>query len=111
MLAETINLIGFIFELTYPSFIENAHDTASYFFLTYGPLTFLEISAIKYWQKFIRKRMVVMDEAFINVSLTLINIMLSLLWSLVKVTLGDKALQFMFWDSHLKIQIAGGNPQ
>ena len=111
IVAETINVIGFVFEIRYPSFIENAYDTGNYFFLIFGILTFLEISAIKYWLKFIRKRMVVMDEAFINVSLTLINIMLSILWALVKVILGDKALQFLLWHSHLKIQIAGENPQ
>ena len=107
MFSETINVIGFVFEIRYPSFIENAHDTESFFFLTFGILTLLEISAIKYWLKFIRKRMVAMDEAFINVSLTLINIMLSFLWSLVKVILGDKALQFLLWHSHVKIQVAG----
>ena len=111
MLAETINVIGFVFEIRYPCFIEYAHDTASFFFMTYAILTLFEISAIKYWQKFIRKRMVVMDEAFINVSLTLINIMLSFLWALVKVILGDKSLQYMLWDSHLKIQVAGQNPE
>ena len=111
ILAETIHVIGFVFEIRYPSFIEYAHDTEMYFFATYGTLTLLEISAIKYWVKFLRKRMVVMDEAFINVSLTLINIMLSFLWSLVKVILGDKVLQFMLWDSHLKIQVAGQIPQ
>ena len=111
ILTETINVIGFIFEIRYPNFIENAHDTASFFFMTYAILTLFEISAIKYWLKFIRKRMVVMNEAFINVSLTLINIMLSFLWALVKVILGDKSLQYMLWDSHLKIQVAGQNPQ
>ena len=111
MFAETINVIGFVFEIRYPSVIEYAYYTACYFFLIYGTLTLVEISAIKYWLKFIRKKMVVMDEAFINVSLTLINTMLSFLWSLVKVTLGDKSLQFMLWQSHLKIQIAGDNSQ
>ena len=111
MFGETIKVIGFVFEIRYPSVIENANDTESFFFVTYGILTLLEISAIKYWLKFIRKRMVVMDEAFINLSLTLINIMLSFLWAMVKVILGQKSLQFMLWDSHLKIQALGENPQ
>ena len=111
MLAETINVIGFVFEIRYPTFVEDAYDTGNFFFLTFGILTFLEIFAIKYWLKFMRKRMVVMDEAFINVSLTLINIMLSFLWALVKVILGDKSLQYLLWDSHFKIQVAGQNPQ
>ena len=44
---------------------------------------------IKFWLKFIQKRLVVMKEDFIVISLTLHNVMMSSLYAIVKVILGD----------------------
>ena len=44
---------------------------------------------IKFWLKFIRQRVVVMKEDFIVICLTVQNLMMSSLYSIVKVILGD----------------------
>ena len=44
---------------------------------------------IKFWLKFIRKRLVIMKEDFIVVCLTLQNLLMSSVYSTVKVILGD----------------------
>ena len=44
----------------------------------------------------VRKKMVVMDESFICVALTSINIMLSSLWSMTKVFLGNSTVSHPF---------------
>ena len=101
-LFETINTIEILFETPLPQVIENIYTWESCFMLSYFALTFFEIWAIKFWLKFIRKRMVVMNESFIVFSLTSINTMLSTLWSIAKVMLGDLIGSFPLYQSLIK---------
>ena len=53
-------------------------------------LSLIEICLIKYWLKYLRKRLVSMDETFIVWSLNLINIMISISLSSAKIMLDEE---------------------
>ena len=52
-------------------------------------LSLIEMCLIKYWLKYLRKRLISMDEQFIVRSLSMINLMISISCSCAKVMLGD----------------------
>lgn len=54
--------------------------------------TLIEMFLFKFWLKFIRKRLVVMDDAFISFVLTMENITMSVLFAWAKVILSDEGL-------------------
>ena len=86
---ESINTIEILFEISLPRIIQDFYTWETNFMLTYFALTLLEIWTIKFWLKFIRKRMIVMNECFMVFSLTFINIMISTLWALGKLIMED----------------------
>ena len=86
---ESINTIEILFEISLPRIIQEFYTWETNFMLTYFALTLLEIWTIKFWLKFIRKRMIVMNESFMVFSLTFINIMISTLWALGKLIMED----------------------
>ena len=58
-------------------------------FNLFSIFTILEIVTIKYWLKFIRKKVVAMDDEIIVFVLTLQNLVMSSLYALVKIVIGD----------------------
>ena len=58
-------------------------------FNLFSIFTILEIVTIKYWLKFIRKKVVAMNDEIIVFVLTLQNLMMSSLYALVKIVIGD----------------------
>ena len=52
-------------------------------------LSLIEICLIKYWLKYLRKRLISMDEQFIVRTLSMINVMISVSCSCAKIMLGD----------------------
>ena len=52
-------------------------------------LSLIEICLIKYWLKYLRKRLISMDEHFIVRCLSMINVMISISCSCAKIVLGD----------------------
>lgn len=53
-------------------------------------LSLIEICLVKYWLKYVRKRLICMDENFFVTSLTIINIMVSISFSFAKIMLGER---------------------
>ena len=96
ILLETLNTIEVLFEVEYPLIIKYAYDFNIIFNTILSFLTWIETWMIKFWLKFVRKKMVVMDESFICVALTSINIMLCSLWSMTKVFLGNSTISHPF---------------
>ena len=86
---ETINTIEIIFEISLPKIIQDLYTAETFFMESFFCLTLLEIWAIKFWIKFIRKRMVVMNEEFIVNCLTFVNLVISALWGIGKVFTDD----------------------
>ena len=86
---ESINTIEILFEISLPRIIQDLYTWETNFMLTFFALTLLEIWTIKFWLKFIRKRMIVMNESFMIFSLTFINIIISTLWALGKLIMED----------------------
>lgn len=86
---ETINTIEIIFEISLPKILQDLYTGESIFMTSFLSLTLLQIWAIKFWLKFIRKRMVVMNEAFIVRSLTVINSVISILYGVGKGFIDD----------------------
>ena len=85
----TIQAFEIIFDLEYPKFV---HDLNA--FLQIQPnnfviFTMLEILTIKYWFKFIQKRVLAINDEFLTVYLTFQNMFISSLFALVKVIIGD----------------------
>ena len=50
----------------------------------------IEILLFKFWLRFIKKKLVVMDDAFITTVLTMENVTMSILFALAKVMLSDE---------------------
>ena len=86
---ETINTIEIIFEVSLPKIIQDLYTEETFFMESFFCLTLLEIWAIKFWMKFIHKRMVVMNEDFIVNCLTFVNLVISALWGIGKVFTTD----------------------
>ena len=86
---ETINTAEIISETSLPKIIQDLYKGETFFMESFFCLTLLEIWAIKFWLKFIRKRMIVMNETFIVNCLTAINLVLSGLWGIGKVFTDD----------------------
>ena len=75
--------------MSLPKTIQDLYTGETFFMESFFCLTLLEIWAIKFWIKFIRKRMVVMNETLIVNSLTVINLVISALWGIGKVFTDD----------------------
>ena len=75
-----------VFEITKPCSLKNMKDI---FIMCNFLLTILEITAMKYWLRFIRKRLISMDDNFLYMSLTIQNIVLSTVFSVSKFVIGD----------------------
>ena len=70
-------------------FFKDLRAFCMYQYHFYALLTIFELGFIKFWLKHIRKRLIVMDEAFIVTCITLQNVMMSVLYALTKITIGD----------------------
>lgn len=88
-LCETVRAIEIVFDLDYPKVMTDFHAFLQFQILLFSIFTLMEILMIKFWLKFIRQRVVVMKEDFIVICLTVQNLMMSSLYSIVKVILGD----------------------
>ena len=83
------------------------HAFLQFQILFFSIFTLMEIVIIKFWLKFIRQRVVVMKEDFIVICLTLQNLMMSSLYSIVKVIMGDGDRS---WGISLRVE-QNGNPK
>ena len=88
-LQTTIRTFHAIFETDYPNFIRYVyalkHMQGTFFLL----FTVIEICLFKYWNEFVRKKMLCMDEGFIVFFVTSTNIMISCLFGALKIIVGD----------------------
>ena len=88
-LYETVRAIEIVFDLDYPKVMTDFHAFLQFQTNFFTIFTLLEIVMIKFWLKFIRKRLVVMKEDFIVLCLNLENFFISSLYGLTKVKFGD----------------------
>ena len=77
------------FDLNDTPFLKDLRAFCMYQYHFYALLIIFEVGFIKFWMKHIRKRLIVMDEAFIVTCLTLQNVMMSTLFTISKITIGD----------------------
>ena len=92
-IVDTIYALQILFDIDYPGFIRIAYFFLKFQGMTYVLQTLIEMVYIKFWLKFVRQRMVSMDDSFIVTCLTAQNLMLSSLFSMTMVRAG-KWLEF-----------------
>ena len=88
-ILESISVLQVLFEIDYPVFVRNLYFFPKFEGLIYGLLTLIEMVYIKFWLEFVRQRMISMDDSFIVTCLTALNLMLSLLFSIIMVRVGE----------------------
>ena len=86
---ETIQVIQIIFDLDYSNVVNNFNAVLQIQTNLYTIFTILEILAFKYWLKFIRKRILAMNDQIIVFYLTLQNLLISTIYAFAKVIIGD----------------------
>ena len=80
-----------MFDLDYSNFDINFNTFLQIQTNLYSIFTILEILLFKYWMKFIRKRVMAMNDEIIVFYLTLQNLCISAIYAFVKITIGDGA--------------------
>ena len=86
--VETIETLNNVFGLDLAS-LETVKEVVKIQTWHFYLLTLIEICFIKYWLKYLRKRLISMDEHFIVRTLSMINVMISISCSCAKIMLGD----------------------
>ena len=71
--------------------------------ILYFLYTVTEIVLVKYWMRFILKRLVTMDDAFIAFVLTLENLTMSILFSLARVMISDESMLSQFGSAESRL--------
>ena len=88
-ILETIYAIQIFFDIDYPAMIRSFYFFQKYQTRIYLLLTLIEMVYIKFWLKFVRQRMISMDDLYIATCLTAQNLMLSTLFSIAMVRAGQ----------------------
>ena len=88
-IAESINSIQIIFDLDYPSILNYFYYFQKMQLVFTFYLTMIEVCLLKYWLKFIRKKIIAMDDSFVGFGITLANVSLTSLFAVSKVFIGD----------------------
>ena len=65
--------------------------------------TVTEIVLVKYWMRFILKRLVTMDDAFIAFVLTLENLTMSILFAIARVIISDESILPQFGSAESRL--------
>ena len=65
--------------------------------------TVTEIVLVKYWMRFILKRLVTMDDAFIAFVLTLENLTMSILFAIARVMISDETIMPQFGSAESRL--------
>ena len=86
--VETIETLNNVFGLDLAS-LETVKEVVKIQTWHFYLLSLIEICLIKYWLKYLRKRLISMDEHFIVRCLSMINVMISISCSCAKIVLGD----------------------
>lgn len=86
--VETIETLNNVFGLDLAS-LETVKEVVKMQTWHFYLLSLIEICLIKYWLKYLRKRLISMDEHFIVRCLSMINVMISISCSCAKIVLGD----------------------
>ena len=86
--VETIETLNNVFGLDLAS-LETVKEVVKMQTWHFYLLSLIEICLIKYWLKYLRKRLISMDEHFIVRCLSMINVMISISCSCAKIMLGD----------------------
>ena len=92
-ILESIFVLQILFDLNYPTFIRSLYFWQKFQGTIFGLLALIEVVYIKFWTKFIRQRMISMDDSFFVTCLTIQNLMMSSLFSISMVRAG-KWLEF-----------------
>ena len=92
-ILESIYALQILFDIDYPAMIRSIYFFQKYQGIIYKLLTFIEMVYIKFWLKFVRQRMISMDDQYIVTCLTAQNLILSSLLSILMVRIG-KWLEF-----------------
>ena len=88
-ILETINTIRILFDLSYPKTLLYFHAFQSMQVIITFLLIIIETCTIKYWLKFWRQKMIAMDDYFIATCITMQNIMMSSIFAMAKIQMGD----------------------
>ena len=92
-IAESINSFQMIFDLSYHSILKYFYYFQRMQLVFTFYLTMIEVCMIKYWLKFIRKKVIAMDDSFMGVGYTLVNVFITSLFAISKVAIGDADLK------------------
>ena len=96
----TIQAFEIIFDLEYSKFVSDLNAFLQLQPNNFVVLTLLEILAIKFWFKFIQKRVLAINDEFLTFCLTFQNLLLSFVFTYVKICLGDGDI---LWGRSLQV--------
>ena len=88
-IAESINSVQMIFDVNFPLHIKYFYFFQKMQLVLNFYLTMIEVCLMKYWLKFVRKKIITIDDSFVSVGITLTNVMLSSMFAISKVVIGD----------------------
>ena len=88
-IAESINSIQIIFDTNFPLLVKYFYFFQKMQLVFNFYLTMIEVCLMKYWLKFVRKKIINIDDSFVSFGITLTNAMLSSLFAISKVVIGD----------------------
>ena len=92
-IAESFNSIQIVFDLDYPLILKYFYFFQKMQLVFTFYLTMIEVCLLKYWLKFIRKKIIAMDDSFVGFGITLANVLVTTLFALSKVVIGDDDLK------------------
>ena len=92
-IAESFNSIQIVFDLDYPLILKYFYFFQKMQLVFTFYLTIIEVCLLKYWLKFIRKKIIAMDDSFVGFGITLANVLVTTLFALSKVVIGDDDLK------------------
>ena len=102
-ILKTSNTVIVIFDLDHIQLLNQfallLKVQASLYFL----YTVTEIVLVKYWMRFILKRLVTMDDAFIAFVLTLENLTMSILFAIARVMISDETIMPQFGSAESRL--------
>ena len=92
-IAESFNSIQIVFDLDYPLILKYFYYFQKMQLVFTFYLTVIEVCLLKYWLKFIRKKIIAMDDSFVGFGITLANVIVTTLFAVSKVVIGDSYLK------------------
>ena len=99
-ILKTSEMVMVIFDLEHFQLLRQFVAFTRVQSVLYILFTLTEMILIKYWMQFILKKVIIKDDAFIVLVLTLENLMMSILFALARVMISDGDFYFILQGSY-----------